>query len=149
MADVRWICVFCGASAGVDPRYLAAARAVGEGLAARGIGLVYGGGRVGLMGAVAEAALAAGGDVVGVIPQGLVIRLLEASRSDRVSAMTLSPALNWVSSVATFAEPSRIITRIAVSVGSATERSGLPSAREPDCTAASTSSRLASWITRR
>jgi len=76
MADVRWICVFCGASAGVDPRYLAAARAVGEGLATRGIGLVYGGGRVGLMGAVAEAALAAGGDVVGVIPQGLVDREL-------------------------------------------------------------------------
>jgi uncharacterized protein (TIGR00730 family) len=76
VTDVRRVCVFCGASAGVDPRYLAAARDVGEGLARRGIGLVYGGGRVGLMGAVAEAALAAGGEVIGVIPQGLVDREL-------------------------------------------------------------------------
>jgi uncharacterized protein (TIGR00730 family) len=76
VADVRRICVFCGASAGVDARYVAAARAVGEGLARRGIGLVYGGGRVGLMGALAEAALAAGGEVIGVIPQGLVDREL-------------------------------------------------------------------------
>ena len=70
------ICVFCGASPGKDPRYRAAAHEVGEGLARRGIGLVYGGGRVGLMGAVAEAALAAGGEVIGVIPQGLVDREL-------------------------------------------------------------------------
>jgi uncharacterized protein (TIGR00730 family) len=76
MTDVRRVCVFCGASSGVDPRYMAAARAVGEGLARKGIGLVYGGGRVGLMGAVAEAALAAGGEVIGVIPQGLVDREL-------------------------------------------------------------------------
>jgi uncharacterized protein (TIGR00730 family) len=76
VADIRWICVFCGASAGVDPSYVAAARAVGEGLARRGIGLVYGGGRVGLMGALAEAALASGGKVIGVIPQGLVDREL-------------------------------------------------------------------------
>jgi uncharacterized protein (TIGR00730 family) len=76
VADVRRVCVFCGASAGVDPAYMAAARAVGEGLARRGIGLVYGGGRVGLMGAVAEAALASGGEVIGVIPQGLVDREL-------------------------------------------------------------------------
>src|SRR5436190_2150064 len=73
---MRRICVFCGASAGVDRRYLAAARAVGDGLARHGIGVVYGGGRVGLMGAVAEAALAAGGEVIGVIPQGLVDREL-------------------------------------------------------------------------
>jgi uncharacterized protein (TIGR00730 family) len=76
MTHVRRVCVFCGASSGVDPQYMAAARAVGEGLARRGIGLVYGGGRVGLMGAVAEAALAAGGEVIGVIPQGLVDREL-------------------------------------------------------------------------
>jgi uncharacterized protein (TIGR00730 family) len=76
MAQVRRVCVFCGASAGVDRRYVAAAREVGEGLAKRRIGLVYGGGRVGLMGAVAEAALAAGGEVIGVIPQGLVDREL-------------------------------------------------------------------------
>jgi uncharacterized protein (TIGR00730 family) len=70
------ICVFCGASPGREPEYLAAARAVGEGLAQRGIGLVYGGGRVGLMGAVADAALGADGEVIGVIPTGLVDREL-------------------------------------------------------------------------
>jgi uncharacterized protein (TIGR00730 family) len=70
------ICVFCGASNGNDPRYAAAATAVGERLASRGIQLVYGGGRLGLMGAVADGALAAGGRVVGVIPRGLVDREL-------------------------------------------------------------------------
>jgi uncharacterized protein (TIGR00730 family) len=72
----RRICVFCGASPGVGPAYLELARDVGRGLAERGIGLVYGGGRVGLMGAVADAALDAGGEVTGVIPQRLVAREL-------------------------------------------------------------------------
>ncbi len=70
------ICVFCGASAGHDPRHAGLARSVGAGLARRGIGLVYGGGRVGMMGALADAALEAGGEVVGVIPRGLVDREL-------------------------------------------------------------------------
>jgi uncharacterized protein (TIGR00730 family) len=70
------ICVFCGASPGRDPAYLELATAVGAGLAVRGIGVVYGGGRLGLMGALADAALAAGGQVVGVIPRGLVGREL-------------------------------------------------------------------------
>src|SRR6476659_9409503 len=70
------ICVFCGASPGNEARYVDAARAVGEGRARQGIGVVYGGGRVGLMGAVADAALAAGGEVIGVIPQELVDREL-------------------------------------------------------------------------
>lgn len=70
------LCVFCGASPGRDPGYLALARSVGGGLAARGIGVVYGGGRVGLMGAVADAALEAGGEVIGVIPTRLVDREL-------------------------------------------------------------------------
>ncbi len=73
---IRSICVFCGASSGRDPRYAAAAAVTGERLAARGIQLVYGGGRLGLMGTVADAALAAGGRVVGVIPRGLVDREL-------------------------------------------------------------------------
>jgi hypothetical protein len=73
---LRSICVFCGASSGRDPRYAAAAAVVGERLANLGIQLVYGGGRLGLMGAVADAALAAGGRVVGVIPRGLVDREL-------------------------------------------------------------------------
>ena len=76
MRALRRICVFCGASPGRDPAYARLAAAVGAGLAARGIGVVYGGGRVGLMGALADAALAGGGSVVGVIPQGLVDREL-------------------------------------------------------------------------
>jgi uncharacterized protein (TIGR00730 family) len=63
------ICVFCGSSAGHDQRHAAAAREFGAGLARRGMRLVYGGGQVGLMGIVADAALAAGGEVVGVIPR--------------------------------------------------------------------------------
>jgi uncharacterized protein (TIGR00730 family) len=76
VSELRSICVFCGASIGTKPAYLAAARAVGAELAGRGIKLVYGGGRVGLMGAVADAALAAGGRVTGVIPAALVEREL-------------------------------------------------------------------------
>ena len=76
MPAIRSVCVFCGASTGKAPAYTSAAEAVGTALAERGIRLVYGGGRLGLMGAVADAALAAGGDVVGVIPRGLVDREL-------------------------------------------------------------------------
>jgi uncharacterized protein (TIGR00730 family) len=68
---VRRICVFCGASAGNDPRYAAAADELGRALAARSIELVTGGGKVGLMGVVADGALAAGGRVIGVIPRFL------------------------------------------------------------------------------
>jgi uncharacterized protein (TIGR00730 family) len=73
---MRRICVFCGASAGRAPGYLELAASVGAGLARRGIGVVYGGGRVGMMGAVADAALAAGGEVTGVIPRHLMDREL-------------------------------------------------------------------------
>ena len=66
------VCVFCGASPGVRPAYAAAARRLGAALARGGRRLVFGGGHVGLMGAVADAALAAGGTVVGVIPRFLV-----------------------------------------------------------------------------
>jgi uncharacterized protein (TIGR00730 family) len=68
---IRRLCVFCGSSPGKGARYMEAARHVGRRLAERGIGVVYGGGRVGLMGAVADGALAAGGDVIGVIPEKL------------------------------------------------------------------------------
>ena len=74
--DLRRLCVFCGASPGRDPAHAALAREVGAALAGRGIGVVYGGGRVGLMGALADGALAAGGEVIGVIPRGLVEREL-------------------------------------------------------------------------
>jgi len=68
--------VFCGASSGRRTAYAGAAHAFGAAVASRGLGLVYGGGRVGLMGALADGALAAGGEVVGVIPQALVEREL-------------------------------------------------------------------------
>ncbi len=65
------LCVFCGSAPGSRPIYPEAARAFGTSLARRGIGLVYGGGSIGLMGVLADAALAAGGAVIGVIPEGL------------------------------------------------------------------------------
>ncbi len=68
------VCVFCGSSPGARPAYRASAIALGELFAARSIRLVYGGGHVGLMGIVADAALAAGGEVVGVITEGLQAR---------------------------------------------------------------------------
>lgn len=71
---MKSLCVFCGSSPGQGTVYLAAAQTLGRLLAARGISLVYGGGRVGLMGAVADATLRAGGRVVGVIPRALMDR---------------------------------------------------------------------------
>ena len=73
---MKRICVFCGSSVGGRPEYAETARALGAELARRGLGLVYGGGRVGLMGVLADAVLARGGEVIGVIPRGLVAREL-------------------------------------------------------------------------
>lgn len=69
---IKRVLVFCGSSPGARPEYAAAAAELGRLLARRSLGLVYGGARVGLMGAVADGALAAGGEVVGVIPRQLV-----------------------------------------------------------------------------
>jgi uncharacterized protein (TIGR00730 family) len=69
---VKRIAVYCGSATPSDPRYVELGRQVGETLAQRGIGVVYGGGRLGLMGAVAYGALDAGGEVIGVIPEALV-----------------------------------------------------------------------------
>ena len=69
---MKTICVYCGSNAGNDPAYAAQAKALGARLASDNIALVYGGGNVGLMGIVADAVLANGGDVIGVIPQQLV-----------------------------------------------------------------------------
>lgn len=71
MSDTLRLCVYCGSSMGVEPAYERVARALGQRLAAAGIGLVYGGGSVGLMGAVADGALAAEGEVIGIIPESL------------------------------------------------------------------------------
>jgi uncharacterized protein (TIGR00730 family) len=73
---LRRICVFCGSSRGKNPRHAEAAALLGRLLAERGLGLVFGGGGVGLMGVLADHALAAGGSVIGVIPHGLAAREL-------------------------------------------------------------------------
>ena len=69
---MKRLAVYCGSATPADGRYLELARAVGDTLARRGIGVVYGGGKAGLMGALADGALAAGGEVIGVIPTALV-----------------------------------------------------------------------------
>jgi uncharacterized protein (TIGR00730 family) len=74
MPRIRSIAVFCGSQQGNDPAFAEAAQALGRGLAETGIRLVYGGGRIGLMGVLADAALGAGGEVVGVIPEFLMRR---------------------------------------------------------------------------
>jgi uncharacterized protein (TIGR00730 family) len=71
MPEIRSVAVFCGSRNGVRPAWRAAAEALGEGLALAGLRLIFGGGRIGLMGAMADAALAACGTVIGVIPDFL------------------------------------------------------------------------------
>jgi uncharacterized protein (TIGR00730 family) len=87
MTSLRSVCVYAGSRLGRDPAFKAAALALGRGLAERGIGIVYGGGNVGMMGALADAALAAGGRVVGVIPRFLEER--EARRKDLTEQHTV------------------------------------------------------------
>jgi len=74
MGEIRNVCVYCGSSAGADPRFGEAADALGKALARAGIGLVFGGGGDGLMGRLARAALDEGGRVTGIIPKFLVDR---------------------------------------------------------------------------
>jgi uncharacterized protein (TIGR00730 family) len=71
---VRRVCVYAGSNPGTHPAYAKAARTLAAELAARGIGLVYGGGKVGLMGVIADSVLAAGGEAIGVMPQALIDR---------------------------------------------------------------------------
>ncbi|WP_207478315.1 LOG family protein [Arenibaculum pallidiluteum] len=85
MGEIRSLCVYCGSSSRVDEIYQQAAHAMGTAIAERGMQLVYGGGRVGLMGIAADAALAAGGRVVGIIPEHL--------QSKEVGHQTLSELL--------------------------------------------------------
>jgi len=77
---MRRICVFCGSSGGHDGRHVEAARSLGREIAVRGLGLVYGGASVGLMGALADATLDAGGHVTGVLPSALASRELAHAR---------------------------------------------------------------------
>lgn len=76
MSALARVCVYCGANRGRDPAYASAAQAMGRALARRGIELVTGGGRIGLMGVIADATLEAGGRVTGVIPQALMAKEL-------------------------------------------------------------------------
>ncbi len=96
--ELKRICVFCGSSPGRSPRYMEVAASLGRAMAARKIGLVYGGASVGLMGVIADAIMQAGGDVIGVIPESLVkyevahrglkdLRVV-ASMHERKAAMT-------------------------------------------------------------
>lgn len=80
----RFVCVFCGSSTGVRPELAAAARDLGAAIARGGHGLVYGGGRVGLMGIVADAALAEGGEVVGFLPRSLLEREVQHAGLDEL-----------------------------------------------------------------
>lgn len=76
LISMKRVCVFCGSNSGSRAAYLKATQALGQALARRGIGLVYGGGRVGLMGALADAVLVKGGEVIGVIPKAMVVKEL-------------------------------------------------------------------------
>jgi uncharacterized protein (TIGR00730 family) len=71
---MKRLAVYCGSATPGDPRYIELAREVGRTLAGRGIGIVYGGGKLGLMGALADAALECGGEVIGVIPEAMISR---------------------------------------------------------------------------
>jgi uncharacterized protein (TIGR00730 family) len=87
---MRALCVFCGSNPGNEPAHVAIAREVGSLLARRGVELVYGGGRNGIMGAIADAVLAGGGKVTGIIPQKLVERELAHARlTELVSVDTM------------------------------------------------------------
>ena len=91
MSHIHAVAVFCGSRTGNDPAYHAAAQALGHGLAAAGIRLVYGGGRVGLMGVLADAALAAGGKVTGVIPEFLTRREVEHAS---ITELIVTPSMH-------------------------------------------------------
>ena len=80
----KLLCVYCSSSDRIDPKYAAAAAELGRLLVARGWGLVYGGGKTGLMGAVARAVKASGGHVVGVIPEFMKLRELAYDQADEL-----------------------------------------------------------------
>ena len=88
MTVLNSICVFCGSNPGNHPAYGEAALALGRTIAGRGLTLVYGGAEVGLMGQVADAALSAGGDVVGIIPQALVDKEIAHRRLTRLETVS-------------------------------------------------------------
>ena len=88
MTSARTVCVFCGSSPGTNPAFAEAARQLGRGVARRGVGLVYGGASVGLMGIVADAAIAAGGTATGVITEALAGHEIEHRELNRLHVVT-------------------------------------------------------------
>lgn len=86
---IRRVCVYCGSSAGSLPQYMDEASRLGAYLAQQGRGLVYGGAGIGLMGAVADAALELGGEVIGVIPEKLAAKVRHAGLSDLIVVKTM------------------------------------------------------------
>src|SRR5262245_39330561 len=84
MSTIRTVCVYCGSGPGTDPAFIAAARKFGKILAENRVGLVYGGGSLGLMGALANAVLDHGGNVTGVIPEFLTVREKKLTRAQDV-----------------------------------------------------------------
>jgi uncharacterized protein (TIGR00730 family) len=91
MSKIRTVCVYCGSGPGTNPRFVEAAKAFGKILAENGIRLVYGGGSIGLMGAVATAALDHGGMVTGIIPDFLTIR---ENALKRVQELIVTPDMH-------------------------------------------------------
>ncbi|WP_298253946.1 TIGR00730 family Rossman fold protein [Bradyrhizobium sp.] len=91
MSKIKTVCVYCGSGAGTNPRFIESARALGKTLAENGIRLVYGGGAVGMMGAVATAALDHGGKVTGIIPSFLTAR---ENALKRVQEMIVTPDMH-------------------------------------------------------
>jgi len=91
MAELKNVCVYCGSGPGTNPRFAEAAKAFGKSLAENGIRLVYGGGSIGLMGAVATSALEHGGSVTGIIPDFLTAR---ENALTRVQEMVVTPDMH-------------------------------------------------------
>ena len=84
MSTIKKICVYCGSGPGSDPAFVETARTLGKAMAKNGIGLVYGGGTVGLMGEIGDAVLDNGGDITGIIPEFLMIRERASRRGEVV-----------------------------------------------------------------
>jgi uncharacterized protein (TIGR00730 family) len=91
MSKIKTVCVYCGSGAGTNPRFIESARALGKTLAESGIRLVYGGGSVGMMGAVASAVLDHGGSVTGIIPSFLTAK---ENALKRVQEMIVTPDMH-------------------------------------------------------
>src|SRR6202158_1099644 len=91
MNKIKTVCVYCGSGPGTNPRFVEAAKALGKALAERGIRLVYGGGSIGLMGAVATSVLDHGGTVTGIIPDFLTIR---ENALKRVQELIVTPDMH-------------------------------------------------------